>query len=293
MAQRGGAGGVRTGARGAQQLGAVLGARDGGQAARGRDLAPLLGVQLQALLGPVQYFGDAPAGAGAAGPQLALPAVETALFLGDADAFAVAGVLGPQPPRAGLEGVADGGGQLGVALGGVREAGEDRGGEGRQSRVVVPQRELVQGPAPVRAGGGVAAQQEEGGVPAVRGEVAEHGEGEAGALLTGVGEVVGVEKMPFDLFESAVELHVEARVVQGAVLYLPVAAGVAQHTVVQCRERLGPRRREGVQGPVAAASLQEAEQGATGRYVWIEHEVSIRCGGQAGNGISADRHSCR
>lgn len=293
MAQGGGAGGVRSRTRGAQQLGAVLGARDGRQAARGRHLPPLLGVQLQALLGPVQDLGDAPAGTRHAGAHLALPAVEAALLLGGADALAVAGVVGPQPPRAGLEGVPDGGGQLGVALGGLREAGEDGGGEGRQARVVVAQGQLVQGPAPVRTGRGVAAQQQEGGAPAVRGEVAEHGEGESGALLAGVGEVVGVEKMPFDLFEAAVELHVQACVVQGAVLDLPVAAGVAQHTVVQCRERLGPRRREGMQGPVAAASLQEAEQGATGRYVWIEHEVSIRCGGQAGNGISADRHSCR
>lgn len=123
--------------------------------------------------------------------------------------------------------------------------------------------------------------------------MAQDGEGEAGALLGGVDEVVGVEEVPFDLFEPAVELHVEARVVERAVLHLPVAAGVTQHTVVECRERLGPRRREGMQGTVAAASLKEAEQGATGRYVWIEHEVSIRCGGQAGNGISADRHSCR
>ncbi|GGX97455.1 hypothetical protein GCM10010324_49540 [Streptomyces hiroshimensis] len=59
------------------------------------------------------------------------------------------------------------------------------------------------------------------------------------------------------------------------------------------RERLRPRRREGMQGPVAAASLKEAEQGAAGRYVWIEHGVSIRCGESAGNGISVVRHSCR
>ena len=75
--------------------------------------------------------------------------------------------------------------------------------------------------------------------------------------------------------ERAVELEIEPRVVEGAVLDLPVAAGVAQHAVVQCRERLGPRRREGVQGAVAAASLEEAEQGATGRYVWIEHGKSL------------------
>ncbi len=123
--------------------------------------------------------------------------------------------------------------------------------------------------------------------------MAEDRKGQAGALLASVHEVVGVEEVPFDLLEPAVELHIEARVVERAVLDLPVATGIAQHAVVQCRERLGPRRREGMQGPVAAASLQEAEQGAAGRYVWIEHEVSIRCGGQAGNGISADRHSCR
>ncbi|GAU67408.1 hypothetical protein SSP35_04_04980 [Streptomyces sp. NBRC 110611] len=284
---------VRGAAPGAQQLGAVVRAGHGGQAAGGGDVAVLGRFEVQALLGPPQDLGDTPAGARAARAQLSLPAVEGPLFPGGGETWAVARVLGPQPPGAGLEGVPDGGGQLGLALLGPGEAGEDRGGEGHQPRVVVPQRQFVQGPAPVAAGRGVAAQQQAGGVPAVRGEVAEDGECEAGALLAGVHQVVGVEQMPFDLLEPAVELHVEARVVERAVLDLPVAPGVAQHAVVERRERLRPRRREGVQGPVAAASLQEAEQGATGRYVWIEHEVSIRCGEQAGNGISADRHSCR
>ncbi|GJF31979.1 hypothetical protein KNE206_46790 [Kitasatospora sp. NE20-6] len=41
-----------------------------------------------------------------------------------------------------------------------------------------------------------------------------------------------------------------------------------------------------MQLPVAAASLEEADKAGTGRYHWLEHEVSIRCGGRRGNGIS-------
>ena len=101
------------------------------------------------------------------------------------------------------------------------------------------------------------------------------GEGEPGALLRGVEGVVGVEEVLLDLGEPAVELQTQPRVVQRAVLDPPVVAGVAQHAVVQRGERLAPRGREGVQGPVATTSLEEAEQGAAGRYVWFEHEAIL------------------
>ncbi|GAA2994514.1 hypothetical protein GCM10020229_03790 [Kitasatospora albolonga] len=45
--------------------------------------------------------------------------------------------------------------------------------------------------------------------------------------------------------------------------------------------------RERMQLPVTTASLEEAEEAGTGRYHWLEHDVSIRCGGLGGNGISA------
>ena len=168
-----------------------------------------------------------------------------------------------------------------MALRGGRKAPEDGGGERAQPGVVVTQRELVQRPLPVGAAGGVGAQQEQGVPAAVAGEVAQHGQREAGAVLVGVEQVAGVEQMPFDPLQSALQLGVEARVVQGARLDLPVAAWVADHAALQCRQGLGPRRREGVQRPVAAASLQEATESTAGRYVGIgvEHEVSIRCGG--------------
>ncbi len=89
-------------------------------------------------------------------------------------------ILGPQPPRPGLEGVPDGGGQLGVTLRIGREPREDGCGEGTQAGVVVPEGQLVEGPGPVGAVGGVPAQQFERVPPAVGGEVAEDGEGEPG-----------------------------------------------------------------------------------------------------------------
>ncbi|BFV60413.1 hypothetical protein KCMC57_up55170 [Kitasatospora sp. CMC57] len=44
--------------------------------------------------------------------------------------------------------------------------------------------------------------------------------------------------------------------------------------------------RERMQLSVTTASLEEAEEAGTGRYHWLEHDVSIRCGGRGGNGIS-------
>ncbi len=190
-----------------------------------------------------------------------------------ADVFAR--VLGPQPPGPGLEGVPYGGGQCGLALGGGGEPGEHGQGEAVQSGVVVAQGELVEGPGPVGTGPGVPPQQRHGVVPAVRGEVAQYGEGEAGPALVGVDEVLGVEEVLLDRFEPAVEIQVEARVVQGAVLDVPVVAGVVEDAVVEGRERFGARRGERVQRAVAAAPLQEAEQGAARRYDWIEHGKSL------------------
>ncbi|GAA2496544.1 hypothetical protein GCM10010406_36070 [Streptomyces thermolineatus] len=99
-----------------------------------------------------------------------------------------------------------------------------------------------------------------------------------------------MEEVLLDPVESRLELAVQARVVEGAGLQLPVAARVAQHACLQRGERLARLRREGVQRAVPAASLEETEKGTTGRYVWVEHEVSIRCGVFPGNGISAAGH---
>ena len=102
--------------------------------------------------------------------------------------------------------------------------------------------------------------------------MAEDGEGEARCADSSVSRmVVGVEEVRLDLVELAVEVEIETGVVQGAVLDLPVVAGVAQHAVVQRRERLGARRGERVQRAVAAAPLEQAEQRTAGRYDRIEH----------------------
>ena len=85
---------------------------------------------------------------------------------------------------------------------------------------------------------------------------------------------------------ARLEVEVETGVVEGAVLHLPVVAGVAAARSGSAPR--APRRaaRRARAGAVAAASLEQAEQRTAGRYDWIEHEVSIRCGGFAGNGIS-------
>lgn len=99
----------------------------------------------------------------------------------------------------------------------------------------------------------------------------EDGERESGAGLLGVEVVLGTEQVRLDLFETAVEVQVETGVVEGAVLDLPVVAGVVENAVVEGREGLGAWRGKCVQGAVAAAPLQQAEQGAARRYDWIEH----------------------
>lgn len=101
--------------------------------------------------------------------------------------------------------------------------------------------------------------------------MAEDREGETGAAVLGVEEVLGAEEVRLDLVELAVEVEEETGVVQGAVLHLPVVAGVTEHTVVEGRERLGARCGERVQRAVATAPLQEAEQGTAGRYDRFEH----------------------
>lgn len=258
-------------AGGGEEFGTVLGACDGGEAAGGG--AVQLGASLVPLLRPVEDGADAPAGARARGTHLALPAVEGALFLRGPDpgADGVPLVLGPQPPGPGLEGVAHDGRQLGVARRVGREAGEHGNGEPAESGVVVAQGQLVQGPGPVRAGRRVAPEQEQGVLASVGGEVPQDGEREPGPGLLGVEVVLGAEEVRLDLVETAVEVQVETGVVEGAVLDLPVVAGVGENAVVEGREGLGPWRGERVQGAVAAAPLQQAEQGAARRYDWIEH----------------------
>lgn len=212
--QGGAACAVGAAAGGLDDRGPVLGARDGGEAAGGRHMEGA--AAFEPLLGPVEDRLDAPARAGAAGAHLALPAVERALFRGGSDPGAdlVARVVRPQPPGAGLVGVPHGGGQLGRALLGGRETAEHGYGEGAESRVVVAQGEFVEGPGPVGAGRGVPPQQGQGVAASVRGEVAEHGEGEPGARVFGVEVVVGIAQVPFDLFDAAVEVEIEARVVE-------------------------------------------------------------------------------
>lgn len=294
VAQGGGAGRVGAAAGGLDEFGAVLGPGDGGEAAGGRGVPELGGVLVESLLGPFQYGADAPTGGGPGGAHLTLPPVEGGLLRGLADPLGDdgVGVFRPQPPGPGLVRLAHRLGEPRLTVGGVREAGEHGGAEGAQCLVVVTHGELVEGPFPGAADGGVPAQQMQGVTAAVAGEVAEDGQGEAAALFVGgaVGEgVVRTEEMLFDSVERPLQLGVEPRVVEGAGLHAPVVAWVAQDAALQRGERVGSLRREGVQGPVSASSLEEAEKGSTGRYVGIEHEVSIRCGGGAGNGISRCR----
>ncbi len=257
VVEGGAAGAVGAAAGGLQDEVPVVGSRDRGEAAGGGRVQQRTAL-LQALLGPVEDGWDAPAGARAGGPHLALPAVEGALLARGAHpgADGFARVVGPQPPRPGLVGVAHGGGQRGVALGGGGEARQDGVGEAAQRGVVVAQGELVEGPGPVGSGFDVAAQQEERVEPAVRGEVAEDGEGEPGARLLGVDVVVGSEEVLLDRLQTAVQVEVEAGVVEGAVLDLPVAAGVVEDAVVEGREGFGARGGERVQRAVAAPPLE-------------------------------------
>lgn len=269
--QGGAAGAFGAVAGGPEDLGTVLGSGDGGEAAGRGDVQGA--AAFQGLLGPVEDGLDAPAGAGAAGAHLALPAVERALLGGGphpgADRFAR--VVGPEPPGARLEGVADGGGQRGGAFLGGRKTPQDGEGEGAQARVVVAQGQFVQGPGPVGPGGRVAAEQGQGVVASVGGEVAEDGERESGTGVVGVRVVVGVTEVALDLLDAAVEIQIETGVVEGAILHLPVVPGVAHHAVVEGGEGLGARCGERVERAVAAAPLQQAEQGAARRYEWIEH----------------------
>lgn len=78
--------------------------------------------------------------------------------------------------------------------------------------------------------------------------MAEDGQGQARAVLLGVEGVLDVEEVRLDLVEVAAQVEVETGVVEGAVLHLPVVARIAQHTVVQRRERLGA-------GAVSACSV--------------------------------------
>jgi len=152
--------------------------------------------------------------------------------------------------------------------------------------LIVPSPEqFSQRPLPAAAGGRVAAQQLQRVVAAVRGEVAEDGEREPGALLVGAEHVVGREEVVGEGVHGGVQLQAEPGVIERAVLHLPVVPGIVDHAPVQRLEGFRPGRGECVQGPVAPTSLEEAEEGAAGRYGWLEHDVSIRGGGTAGNGI--------
>lgn len=116
--------------------------------------------------------------------------------------------------------------------------------------------------------------------------MAEDGEGEPGAGVVLVDAVLDGVQVQLDAGERRLQLHVEAGVVEGAVLDLPVGAGVLGDALLQGGDRLVAVGGQGMQLPVTAASLEEAEEAGTGRYHWLEHEVSIRCGGRRGNGIS-------
>lgn len=106
--------------------------------------------------------------------------------------------------------------------------------------------------------------------------MAQDGQGEARAAVVLVEEVVDAEEVGLDLAQGAVEVQVQACVVQGAVLYLPVLARIAGHAVVERGEGLGPGCRECVQRAVAAAALEEPEQGAARRYDWFEHGNGLK-----------------
>ncbi len=178
--QRGAAGAFRATARGLDDHGPVLGPRHGGEAAGGRHVEEAAAVE--PFLGPVEDCLDAPSRAGSAGPHLPLPAVERALLGGGSHPGAdrCARIVGPESPGARLVGVPHGGGQLGAALGVLGEPGEYGHGERAEPGVVVTQRQLVQGPGPVGTGRGVAPQQGQGVVAAVRGQVSEDRQGQAG-----------------------------------------------------------------------------------------------------------------
>ncbi|GGO45724.1 hypothetical protein GCM10012287_14380 [Streptomyces daqingensis] len=100
--------------------------------------------------------------------------------------------------------------------------------------------------------------------------MAEHGQRETRAhfgVVLGGELVVRMEEVLLDVVEGGVQLHVQTRVVQGAVFDLPVAAWVVEYALPERGKGFGTRRRQGVQRAVAAASLQEAEQRTAGRYV--------------------------
>ncbi len=123
--------------------------------------------------------------------------------------------------------------------------------------------------------------------------MAQDGQGEAGAVVGVVDEVVGAEEVTLDLAQGSVEVQVQAGVVQGAVLDLPVLARVTEHALVEGREGLRPGGRESVQGAVAAAPLEEPEQGTAWRYDWFEHGNGLKSswGRNRESGFTGPRNS--
>lgn len=94
--------------------------------------------------------------------------------------------------------------------------------------------------------------------------MAEDGEGQPGARLVGVQDVLGVEEMGLDGVQLAVQVEIEAGVVEGAVLDLPVVPGVVDHAVVQGRERFGARSGE----RVAACRRRDPAEAGRAAYRW-------------------------
>ncbi|GAA1180208.1 hypothetical protein GCM10009664_53060 [Kitasatospora gansuensis] len=114
----------------------------------------------------------------------------------------------------------------------------------------------------------------------------EHRQRQAGPGVVRLEDVLRAVQMLFEPGERCFQLHEEAGVVKGAVLDLPVGPGVAGDALLQSGDRFVTIGRERMQLSVTTASLEEAEEAGTGRYHWLEHDVSIRCGGRGGNGIS-------
>lgn len=135
---------------------------------------------------------------------------------------------------------------------------QDGGAEQQQAAVVVPQGELVEGPGPVGTGSGVLAQHQQRVAPAVRGEVAQDGKGEAGAALVVGDQVLGGVEVVLDAFEGGFQVHVDAGVVEGAALDLPVGSRVPGDTLLQRGDGLGTVGGQRVELPVTTASLKEA-----------------------------------
>ena len=135
VVQGGAAGAVGAAAGGLDDLGPVLGAGDGGEAAGGGDMER--GCRVRGPAGPSRRRpgrssrGGARWGASGAASGRRSPASWAARTRAPT---ASRGILGPQPPGPWLEGVAYGGGQFGLALRGRPGSGRGRARRGRAGR---------------------------------------------------------------------------------------------------------------------------------------------------------------